>query len=269
MSHKKSEIQFCPLASGSKGNSIFVETPHASLLFDAGLSMKGINERLKSIGKDLHSVDAIVISHEHHDHIAGLKSITSKYNIPVIANFDTAEAIVEIMGGECPKFHIFTSGEPFEWKDIEITPFSVQHDGVDPVAFTLKTYGRKIAICTDLGFATTSVKHHLKNSNILYIEANHKPEMVHSSSRPDSYKRRVLSRTGHLSNEDCATLIADTAHSSLHRVYLAHLSSECNSERVAKETVESFLHTHGIALPVEIAYQDAISRMTAISIESE
>ncbi len=264
MSHKKT-ITFCPLASGSKGNSVFIETPETSILFDVGLSMKSIQERLAAIGRDIQSIDAIIISHEHHDHICGLKAITTKYNIPVIANFDTAEAIVEAMGGDwCPKFHIFTTGEPFEWKDVEITPFSVQHDGVDPVAFSLTTHGKKISLCTDLGFATTSVKHHLKNSNILYVEANHKPEMVHASSRPESYKKRVLGRTGHLSNEDCARVIADTAHDLLESVYLAHLSSECNSEYVAKETVTSFLNSHAIALPIEIAYQETHSKVTTL-----
>ncbi len=264
-SHKETfnpaqDILFCPLASGSKGNAIYLETPTARLLFDAGVSLKTIQERLLLLGRSIRDIDAIIISHEHHDHISGVKTITSKYGIPLIANHATAESIVEILGGDCPKFHIFTTGEPFEWKEIEITPFSVQHDGVEPVAFSLSTQGKKIAVCTDLGFATTSVKHHLRHCDILYVEANHKPEMVHASSRPDSYKRRVLSRQGHLSNEDSAQLIAHVSHSNLQQIYLAHLSSECNTEQIAQTTVMEFLDRQGISLSVNIAYQEKISR---------
>ncbi len=257
-------VIFCPLASGSKGNSVYVETPTCRLLFDAGISLKTIQTRLSLLDRSIHDIDAIVISHEHHDHIAGIKTITTKYQIPLIANYATAEAVVESLGGECPKFHIFTTGEPFEWNGLEINAFSVQHDGREPVAFTLSTGRSKIGICTDLGFATSSVKHNLKLCDILYIEANHKPEMVYASARPESYKNRVLSRLGHLSNEASAELIAEVAHPKLQQIYLAHLSSECNTKEIAETTVTDFLKKEGISIPIEIAHQEKISKPTSL-----
>jgi phosphoribosyl 1,2-cyclic phosphodiesterase len=254
---------FCPLASGSKGNAVFIKTPKANLLVDAGISAKLIKERLESLHVCLSSINAILISHEHHDHISGLKTLSLRYNIPIIANASTAESIVEDLG-ECPKFHIFTTGEPFEFFGLEILPFTIQHDGLDPVAFTIKTPQGKIGLCTDIGFITNTVRHNLEKSNILYIEANHEQTMVHASNRPDIYKRRVLSRTGHLSNIEAAQLIADLAHPNLQHVYLAHLSSECNSHDTALRIVSTFLKEKAIHVPISIAFQNEMSIPTHI-----
>lgn len=265
MTSSNTALFFCPLASGSKGNSIYLETAQTRILFDAGISLKALQEKLTSIGRSVHQLDAIVISHEHHDHIAGLKAITSKHGIPLFTNHPTAEAIVSHLKGDCPQFHIFSTGEPFEWKDIEINPFSVPHDGVEPVAFTIQTGKYKIGLCTDLGFVTSSVRNNLKGCDILYIEANHKPEMVHASSRPDTYKKRVLSRQGHLSNESSAALIADIADDNLVQIYLAHLSAECNTKAIAESTVRSFLKEQGIrSIPIDIAHQDIVSKSTEL-----
>jgi phosphoribosyl 1,2-cyclic phosphodiesterase len=252
-------VTFCPLASGSKGNAIFLGTPKGNVLFDAGISAKLLKERLATIGVALETIQAIIISHEHHDHIAGIKTLASRYSIPIIANYATAEAIVESIG-ECPPFTIFTTGEPFEFLDMEICPFSVQHDGVDPTAFTVHVGDSKIGICTDIGFVTGSVRHELRACHVLYVEANHEPSLVHASSRPEIYKRRVLSRTGHLSNEEAARLIGDVAHDGLQKVYLAHLSSECNTPETARRVVSEFLQQRGIHVEIDIAHQDLTSQ---------
>lgn len=251
-------ITFCPLASGSKGNAILLTTPEGNLLIDAGLSAKALIERLQSFTVPLESLKAILITHEHQDHIAGLKTLGLRYRIPVLANYATAEAIVESIG-ECPRFTIFTTGEAFEFCGMTIHPFSVQHDGVDPIAFTVTAEGKKIGICTDLGFVTNTVRHALSNCQILYIEANHEPEMVFASNRPEIYKKRVLSRTGHLSNEEAARLIADVAHADLRHVFLAHLSSECNTPDTALRVVSELLAKEGIHIPLDIAHQHSVS----------
>ena len=250
---------FCPLASGSKGNAIFVGTKNTRILIDAGISARTLCERLEEIQVDLRDIDAILISHEHTDHIRGLTSIALKNRIPVFANSETAKAIIEILG-EPPKFKIFSTGETFEFGDLEIHPFSIQHDTLDPVAFTIKTGPLKLGFCTDLGFATTLVKNHLKQCDYLYVEANHQPSMVHSSNRPLIYKQRVLSRQGHLSNDQCADLISEVIHKNLKHIHLAHLSQECNHPDLALSVVSAKLQTTDFTPEVSIAYQDRLSR---------
>lgn len=252
---------FCPLASGSKGNCIYVGTKKTKILIDAGISTKSICERLKEINVDISEIQAILVSHEHHDHIAGLKVLAMRHNIPILANQLTAQAIVENFLAR-PRFKIFMTGETFEFGDIEIHPFSIQHDAADPVAFTLSFDSMKLGICTDLGHVTALVTNHLTNCNLLYVEANHKPEMVHASNRPYVYKQRVLGRTGHLSNEACGELVSNVWNSDLKSVYLAHLSSECNSPDVALSTVQTILEQKGICLPVHIAHQEINSLPT-------
>jgi phosphoribosyl 1,2-cyclic phosphodiesterase len=247
---------FCPLASGSKGNALLLHSQQGTILVDAGISAKALSERLQSFSLFIEAIQGIVITHEHTDHIAGLKTLALKYNIPVIANYATAEAIVETLG-ECPTFKIFTTGEPFDFLGMRLFPFSTLHDGVDPVGLTVSVEGKKIGICTDLGFATNTLKHHLQGCNILYIEANHQEELVHASARPDIYKKRVLSRTGHLSNENAARLILDVAHPELQSIYLAHLSSECNTPETALRVVSGMVKQHlTTQIDMSVAFQD-------------
>jgi phosphoribosyl 1,2-cyclic phosphodiesterase len=250
---------FCPLASGSKGNSIFVGTNNTRILIDAGLSAKATQEKLSLLAVDIRDIDAILITHEHVDHIRGLGTIALKYNIPVFTNSDTARAILETLD-ESPKFKIFATGETFEFGDLEIHPFSIQHDTLDPVAFTIRTSNYKLGFCTDLGFVTTLVKTHLKECDYLYIEANHEPSMVHSSPRPMVYKQRVLSRQGHLSNEQCAELLLDVAHPGLKHIHLAHLSEECNHPEKARSIIQKTLDSLQLSTELSIAYQHEISK---------
>ena len=251
---------FCPLASGSKGNCIYLGTPTTKILIDAGLSAKVIRERLHGIGVQLEEIDAILVTHEHTDHIRGLDILGCRMGIPIFANSDTAKAIYGILN-ECPKFRIFSTGEAFEFGDIEVHPFSIQHDAVDPVAFTIRTGGLKLGFCTDLGFATTLVISHLKGCDYLYLEANHEPSMVHASPRPMVYKKRVLSRQGHLSNGECAQLLEQVYHGGLKHVHLAHLSSECNSPELALKIITEKLQQLGAMTEVSIAFQESVSRM--------
>lgn len=250
---------FCPLASGSKGNCIYLGTGQTKVLIDAGISAKSLQSRLAEINVDLADIDAILITHEHTDHIQGLKTLAYKMGIPVLANHETAKGIVETFH-DCPKFKIFSTGETFEFGDLEIHPFSIQHDTLDPVAFTIQTGGLKLGFCTDLGFATTLVQSKLQKCDYLYLEANHQIDMVHASSRPMIYKQRVLSRSGHLSNDACGTLLSHVYHPHLKHVHLAHLSSECNNPETAIQVVNKILAEKGIQLDLCTAPQDKISR---------
>src|SRR3990172_2755813 len=153
-------IGYVPLASGSKGNCIYLGSRNTKILIDAGISCRQVELRLQELGVSLDQIDAILITHEHSDHIAGLQTLLKRYPIPLFTNSETAKAI---LGGISlrPKFKIFSTGESFEFGDLEIHPFSVQHDALDPVAFTVQMEGCKLGFCTDLGFATTLVKAHL------------------------------------------------------------------------------------------------------------
>lgn len=250
---------FCPLASGSKGNCVFLGTGRTKVLIDAGISAKALQSRLAEINVDLSDIDAILVTHEHMDHILGLRTLAFKRGIPVLANLETAKGIVETFQ-DCPKFKIFSTGEPFEFGDLEIHPFSIQHDTLDPVAFAINTGSHKLGFCTDLGFATSLVQAHLMDCDYLYLESNHEPSMVHASSRPMVYKQRVLSRSGHLSNEDCGKLLTRVHNPKLKHVHLAHLSQECNSPEKALHVVGQILKENGIDLELCAAPQDKISR---------
>ncbi len=252
-------LGFCPLGSGSKGNCIYVGTKETKILIDAGLSAKTIAARLAEIGVDIKDIEAVLVTHEHTDHILGLQKLACKESLPVFANSETAKGIYSALQ-ECPKFKIFSTGETFSFGDIEIRPFSISHDALDPVAFTLRTENLKLGFCTDLGFVTTLVMKELELCDYLYIEANHQPEMVHASARPHIYKQRVLSRMGHLSNAECAELLAHLAHPALKHVHLAHLSSECNNPALALKIIQEKLQTTGHTIPVSIAHQDKVSR---------
>jgi phosphoribosyl 1,2-cyclic phosphodiesterase len=249
---------FCPLASGSKGNALYLGTNDTKVLIDAGLSARMIKHKLEEIDVDLSQIDAIVITHEHSDHIRGLATLGCKMGIPVFANSDTARAIYETLG-DAPKFKIFSTGEKFEFGDIEFDPFSIQHDAIDPVGFAIRIGNTKLGVCADLGFATSMVISKLQECDYLYIEANHQEEMVHACPRPAVYKQRVLSRLGHLSNRQSADLLKALLHAKLKHVHLAHLSGECNHPDLALKTVQEMLSEHAAAVDVSIAHQDKLS----------
>lgn len=252
-------IGFCPLASGSKGNALYLGTKEAKILIDVGISKRMLEKRLQTIGVDMASIDAIIVTHEHHDHIYGLSGVCKTKKIPIFANRLTAQELCKQLTLPV-KFKIFTNTEPFSFKDIRIQPFSIQHDTLDPVGLTIETEKMKIGICTDLGYATSMVKKHLANCDYLYIEANHQPSMVHACNRPQVYKQRVLSRQGHLSNEACAQLLSSVYHPNLKKVYLAHLSSECNNPDVAIKVVQEHLAQNNQSVKeICIAYQDKVS----------
>jgi len=250
---------YCPLSSGSKGNCTFLGTKHTKVLIDAGINSKTLRKRLAEIDVELEQIDAILITHEHSDHILGLKTLAFKMGIPVIANHETAKGIVETFHS-CPKFKIFSTGETFEFGDLEIHPFSIPHDTLDPVGFTIKVENLKLGFCTDLGFATSVVQTRLRHCDYLYLEANHQPSMVHASQRPAMLKQRILSKTGHLSNEACGNLLAQIFHPELKHVHLAHLSNECNTPQTALDVIKGIMQEHGISLEMCIAPQESISK---------
>ncbi len=252
-------IGFCPLASGSKGNCIYLGTKQTKILIDAGISAKQISFRLQQIDVNLEEIDAVIVTHEHTDHIRALKILNEKYNIPIFANRGTIKGIYQAL---CftPKCKIFTTNETFFYQDLIVHPFSISHDTLDPVGLKIQAEKKRLGICTDLGFISTSVKKNLLGAHLLFLEANHHPPLVLESRRPELYKNRVLGRQGHLSNQSCAELIEFLHNDDLQLAYLAHLSHECNTEKLAIETVFNHLEKHQLKLDLHIAYQEKISK---------
>jgi phosphoribosyl 1,2-cyclic phosphodiesterase len=249
-------IGFCPLGSGSKGNSCFFGSERTKVLIDAGLSGRATDQRLQQIGQSLDDIQGILITHDHHDHIAGLKQLAIRRGIPVYANAETAKGIVAALEGEVPKLRIFQTGEAFEVGDLEILPMPILHDTVDPVAFVIQSCSRRVGICTDLGMVTPAVLRHLQNCDHLVLEANHEPDLVAMSARPLVYKQRVLGRYGHLSNQAARELLQSIWHAQLRSVHFAHLSSECNRPELALQAgLEAQKRSDG-ALAIHIAHQD-------------
>ena len=249
---------FYPLASGSKGNSIAIKSEETLLLVDAGISAKQLRMRMQAVDLDLDQVEGVIVTHEHTDHIASLRYLNQKMRIPIFCNGETAKGIYQALHF-IPKCKIFSTGERFSYKDIEVDPFTIPHDTLDPIALRLKVGELQLGICTDLGFVPSLAKKKLQYCDLLYVEANHDPLLVQQSSRPSVYKTRVLGSQGHLSNEAAAEFLAELYHKDLKAVYLAHLSSECNTKEKALEKVEEKLRCLRADIPIFIANQDAVS----------
>lgn len=221
-------LTLCMLSSGSKGNSIYISDGSTSILVDAGLSGIEIERRMKSKELIPEKLDAIVVSHEHADHIHGVGVLSRRYRIPVYISRKTFKAASPFIGEicECNKFEC---GEMFTINNLSFHPFSISHDAEDTAGFTVSYNSTKIGIATDLGIATTMVKEHLKKCSILILEANHDPDMLANGPYPWHLKQRIKSRTGHLSNEQSKALLQEIQHDGLEHVILSHLSETNNT----------------------------------------
>lgn len=238
-------IKLCVLASGSSGNCTFIGTETTRILVDAGLSAKKTTERLAEIGETPETLDAICVTHEHGDHIAGIRVLQKKHGIPVYANAGTFEGIRVARQGGDVTCRQFTTGSAFEIGDLCLEPFSVPHDAYEPVGFVVRNGGSSIGLATDIGIVTNLLREKLRACDVVMIEANHDEAMVHEAARPWSLKQRILSNQGHLSNRASAGLIAEIAGEGLKHLFLAHLSSDCNSPLRARRAFETVLADAG------------------------
>ena len=236
-------LRVCVLGSGSKGNSTLVATERTRLLIDAGLSRRDTYARLAAVGERTHGFDALLITHEHIDHIRSLRFLALDLQAPVFATRRTREVVAWE-----PKLEIFrdiTPGQPFTVGDIEVTPFSIPHDAIDPVAFTLESEGIKIAVVTDLGYVHEVVKQRVKGCHCLVFESNHDLEMLKVGPYPWHIKQRVMSRTGHLSNLATAGFLAEDFDGAAEVLVLAHLSETNNHPEIARLSAEQALAQRG------------------------
>ena len=272
-------VTFTILGSGSAGNCAYIETSEERVLVDAGFSPRQIRQRLARIGRTPEKLTAILLTHEHSDHIAGLAGLAGEMQIPVYCNRDTQEATIWALknkanAGKTPAtppeeggsaalksridWRLFQTGDTIELADIEVETFQIPHDAQDPVGFLLRTAEGNIGFATDLGHTTKLVLERLRAANVLVLESNHDIKMLQDCPRRAwSLKQRILGRHGHLSNPAAAEAVAQIMSAGLRHLYLAHLSRECNTPELAEHVMAEQLHHLGAAhVQLRVAAQD-------------
>lgn len=231
-------FNFCSLYSGSSGNCLFVENDNTKILIDAGESAKKIENALSSISVSIENIDAIVVTHEHIDHVKSIGTLSKKHNIPVYATEKTWAA----MPNQSAKIEkslqrFFSSSINFSINDLSLTPFSIPHDAVDPCGFTISSGNNKLSIATDLGHVTPEIINKIENSSFLMLESNYDPNILKLSKYPYYLKQRISGEYGHLSNIDAANILSKLLNCNLNSVILGHLSKENNFPELAYQTV--------------------------------
>jgi phosphoribosyl 1,2-cyclic phosphodiesterase len=244
------------LGSGSRGNALVLQTATSAVLLDAGFSARELAQRLAQAGLEPSLLSAIVITHEHADHVRGLRVFAERHGLPVFANRGTA-TVLKSRDRQLGSLHLFAAGSPFQIGPFTLHPFSIPHDANDPVAFVVQTQERRIGIATDLGHVNHLVTHQLRECDLLVLESNHDLTMLGNSQRPWALKQRILSRHGHLSNAACMDLLRTVVHARTRHVVLAHASSECNCrELVAKAVADCLISLGRTDISAHIAPQD-------------
>lgn len=254
-------LRISVLGSGSRGNSAWIATERTRLLVDAGLSKRETFARLTAIGERPEACDAIIISHEHADHVCGIRKLAIDLHCPIYINDGTRAAID--WSPKITAFEAVVAGEKFVVGDIEVAPFSVPHDATDPVAFTFSAEGLKIAVVTDLGYIPEHVKQHLRGCHLLVFESNHDIEMLRVGPYPWFVKQRVMSRHGHLSNDTTADFLIDGYDGSAQVLVLAHLSEANNHPEIARLTALQALarRSNGMSPELHLATQNAPTKV--------
>lgn len=235
------------LASGSKGNSFYLEADSCRLLIDAGLSGRETIMRLSSLGVDAVTLDGILVTHEHTDHVRGVGALARKLKIPVIGSSRTLQAARHVIGKA--ELMEFDPGTPFVFKGISIDPFPITHDACDPVGYRIDSGEGGIGFATDLGIATRLTQEKLKGCRALVLEFNHDEKMLQEGPYPWHLKQRIRSRHGHLSNSEGASLLEELLHPALQGVFLSHLSEVNNDPALAMATARGLLSRQNLCGP--------------------
>ncbi len=235
-------FKYSILASGSSGNSFYLETPKKRILVDAGLSGKKIVSLLDEIDRKPENLDAILVTHEHKDHIHGVGVLARKYNLDVYANSKTWQAMDKMLGKlDVSQKHIFETGKVLTFDDIDIESFAVSHDAVAPQFYRFMKDDKSFVMLTDTGYVSDRMSGIIENADAYLIEANHDIEILRAGSYPWSTKQRILSDYGHLSNEAGAQAMIDSLGNRTQKIYLGHLSKENNIKELAHLTVKNNL----------------------------
>ncbi len=245
------------LASGSKGNAAFIEMDGQRFLVDAGIGVRRLKKNLESLAAPLDSLDAVLITHEHSDHVQGLAALLRACPLPVYSRPGTLRALSRRAG--MPSDCLRPLHDGLEFGGVQVTAFALSHDAADPVGYTIRG-SRQCTVATDLGFVTGAVQSALEGADALVLEANHDPALLRQGSYPWPLQQRILGNRGHLANSEAAWALARMRKRPA-KVFLAHLSAENNRPELAGDTVRGILHDQGIPLSdmeIALARQDEI-----------
>ena len=261
-------FNFCSLYSGSSGNCLFVETDNTKLLIDAGVSLKKIEEGLNNMNIDPSSLDGILVTHEHSDHIKSLGSLSKKFDLPVFANQKTFDAmpkqVEKISDKNINKFNV---NEKFCINDLEINPFSIHHDAANPCGFNFLNNNKKISIATDIGHMDNAILKKLEGSSFILLESNYDPEVLKYTKYPFLLKQRIAGPNGHLSNNMAGKVINYLINNGLNTAMLGHLSKESNFPALAYQTVADEIISSGTDISkinLSVASRDTIGDIVHI-----
>lgn len=252
------------LSSGSKGNSIFIEGGGAKVLIDDGLTLTNIESRLKNVQECGDDIDAILLTHEHCDHLSGVKFFLKKHKntkifIPAFVRDMALDSIISLPSAQVEWFE----SSDFKVKELQISCFVLPHDSNYCVGYSVKFEGKKVSVATDLGVVSNDTLRSLSGSDILFLESNHDENLLIQNPRyPAKTKKRILSDRGHLSNLACGLAIVSLAPSGLKQVVLSHLSGDNNTPNLAYSTIKKILLEHGIEegkhLCIDVAFQNEV-----------
>jgi len=252
-------MRFSILASGSSGNTCYIETGKASVLIDAGLSGRETERRLGLLGKSARNLDALIITHEHSDHIKGAGPLAGRFGLPLYINRKTLEKGQRTMGN-LPKPVIVRTGQTLTIRDLTVETFTKCHDAADPLGLILSFDGTRMGLVTDLGRSTRLVVDRLRECNALIVEFNHDQEMLEEGPYPLDLKRRIKGPDGHLSNKQAGDLVRKVCHDNLNYLVLAHLSKANNNPTKAHKEAKDALGESGITrVNILISEQDTPS----------
>lgn len=255
-------MKICVLGSGSNGNATLVEQNGTRLLVDAGLRAKEIVERLFQIGIEAASLDGILISHEHNDHIQGAGALSRKFKVPIYISPRALEH--SSFSLQWVKHYPVSAGIPVQIGTITVTPFSTPHDSIDPLGFALRAQQSRVCIITDIGYVSETIRDRLRSTDILVIESNHDLEMLRTGPYPWQLKQRVMSNYGHLSNEALAYFFAEYFDGTQRKVMLTHLSRQNNHPQLAYVSALRALEKKSCNTDLHISLQDEISEILEI-----
>lgn len=258
---------FCPLYSGSSGNSIFVSSDNAKILIDAGLPGKNIEKALQDIGQNSKDIDAIFVTHEHSDHTKGVGVLSRKYDIPIYANLPTWNAMSNTIGKIKEHNIKIIENDYVNVKDMDVVRYNISHDAAAPSGYSLINNNKKACIATDLGVFSQEVSKILEDADVILLESNHDVQMLKFGPYPYNLKRRILSTVGHLSNEDCGKAIVNITNSKFKKIILGHLSKTNNYPELAYQTVVNVLNDSCVKLDKDLSLSMAKRDMPSNYIE--